>query len=238
MCDVLLLKWDSNFFNRKIGKLTYSKKDTEESLSLALRKATQEDYKLIYVFDESTTKIDTSICSIFNERLVDTKIIFKKTIHAKTHPISKHIKSYTSNKIRKELSDLAQLSGNFSRFKTDTHFSTIEFTSLYDEWIEKSVARKIADEVFVYEESNKIIGFISVSIANQIGSISLIAVDPKHQGKNIGSLLLAHLENYLISNNIKALLVATQKINELACGFYKKNGFIVLSSQDIYHFAL
>ena len=169
---------------------------------------------------------------------MDTKIIFKKSITQKKRIVDSHIQSYLANDISKEINELAYLSGTYSRFKIDENFTSKNFIDLYDEWVRKSITREIADEVFVYIEQSKILGFVTVSVKNNIGSIGLIAVNPKHQGKKIGSHLLNQVELFLTSKNITELQVPTQKANQLACDFYIKNGFEQFSNQNIYHFNL
>jgi dTDP-4-amino-4,6-dideoxy-D-galactose acyltransferase len=235
MSVLSLLEWDSLFFKKKIGKIIWDSSEPNTQLIQLLKTSQNENFKLIYVF--SSLEIEDEILEDFNGQLVDTKITFGKSL-IKKHQINSNINRYSSKIIAEELFHLAHLSGAYSRFKIDSNFSNQDFINLYDEWLKKSVTREIADEVFVYINQEEIVGFVTVTIENKIGQIGLIAVNPNHQGKNIGTHLLNQVENFLVSKNISELYVPTQKTNNLACQFYTKNKFNIFSNQHIYHINL
>lgn len=237
MCVLEALNWDSNFFNKKIGAISIATEFSTTELTEQFNTAVKEKYELVYLFNTSHQKIDNTITAKFQGKLVDTKVIFQKHISNLNYTETSNIKSYTGE-LDNELIELAYLSGEYSRFKTTDDFSITDFKALYFEWIKNSIAREIADEVFVFLEKEKIVGFITVSIQNGIGGIGLIAVHPNFQGKKIGGQLINKVNNYLLSQNIYQLQVPTQKANKLACQFYLKNNFKIISTQDIYHFNL
>ncbi len=64
---------------------------------------------------------------------------------------------------------------------------------------------------------NKVVGFVGI-VSNTIGGLF---VDPKHQSKGYGSILLKHaIDNYKC-NNLEVFIK-----NKRAYKFYKANGFI------------
>lgn len=233
MSSLKILDWDSLFFNKRIGKITWNESGINTQLIKLLRDAKKEKYDLIYLF--CNTKINNSILLNFNGKLVDTKVVYQKFL-TKEHPVNSSIESYSDKKISPQLNELAHLSGAYSRFKTDDNFRPEDFINLYNEWLKKSVSREIADEVFIYTEDREIIGFVTVAIEDNIGHIGLIAVNPNYKGKNIGTLLLNKVDNFLNSKKINELHVPTQKENSTACNFYKKNNFNILTTKNIYHF--
>ncbi len=127
-------------------------------------------------------------------------------------------------------------SGKYSRFKKDKKFSIKQFENLYKKWIDNSIDFGFADDILVYVEENKIIGFISYKIKNNEATIGLVAILPNHQGKGIGKKLLQVVENELIKNNIIILKIPTQKENLEACSFYEKRGYKIKQSIIIKHF--
>ena len=132
--------------------------------------------------------------------------------------------------------NLAFESGKYSRFKKDKKFSNQQFENLYIKWIDNSLDFNFADDILIYVEENKIVGFISYKIKNEEATIGLVAVLPNHQGKGIGKYLLQVVENELIKNDIKALNIPTQKENKEACSFYEKLEYKIKESITIKHF--
>jgi dTDP-4-amino-4,6-dideoxy-D-galactose acyltransferase len=133
---------------------------------------------------------------------------------------------------------LALQSGVYSRFNTDEEFTNNEYNRMYTEWIKLSVERKIADEVFVYQEHNSILGMVTVKIIGNTATIGLIAVDQISRGKSIGSSLLTTVENYAYVKGCVNIEVATQKNNILACQFYEKSKYFISNTSWVYHFWL
>ena len=108
---------------------------------------------------------------------------------------------------------------------------------MYREWINKSVSKTIADEVFLYE-NKQILGIVTLKLKENIATIGLIAVAENQQGKGIGRKLVDACMDFCQKNNIKKIEVATQKANLQACNFYEKYGFSVKEITPIYHFWL
>ena len=71
-------------------------------------------------------------------------------------------------------------------------------------------------DTWVFEESNEIIGFISM-LENEIGGLF---VDPKHHSKGIGTSLVSHIKQFH-----KVLEVEVFEKNKIGKPFYEKYGF-------------
>lgn len=78
-------------------------------------------------------------------------------------------------------------------------------------------------ETFIYEDNNKIKGFISILNDNFIGALF---VDPNSQGKRIGSKLISYA-----TNKYPNLELAVYKGNLNAINFYLNKGFKIESEQ-------
>ncbi|MBP6456665.1 MAG: GNAT family N-acetyltransferase, partial [Chitinophagaceae bacterium] len=103
-------------------------------------------------------------------------------------------------------------------------------------WIDNSISNIFADDLLVYLDQNEIIGFITYKTQNNTATIGLVAVSQNCQGKGIGSQLLKAVEHKLNNNSIKTLLIPTQQINEIACNFYKKQGYRIEETLFIKHY--
>ncbi len=76
-------------------------------------------------------------------------------------------------------------------------------------------------DTWVYEEANKILGFISM-IGNQIGGLFVL---PNNHSNGIGTTLVNHINNYHDHLEVEVF----QK-NIIGRSFYKKYGFKVISN--------
>jgi dTDP-4-amino-4,6-dideoxy-D-galactose acyltransferase len=165
--------------------------------------------------------------------LADEKIIYTRRILKPEKPSHEleSVSDFTS-----DLLELALLSGEHSRFRLDPVLSH-RFRDLYEEWLRKSLDRRIADEVFSFQgDENHSKGFITLKAHPDSVVVGLIAVDPEEQGKNIGSSLMRSTENWAFERGLENVNVATQKRNSGACRFYERNGYHIDSIQYIYHY--
>lgn len=232
MNNSVLLKWDTNFFGFKVGKITFS---DESYLRDTLNEMYNEQIKLVYGF--SKIEIKQEIIKKYNGILIDKKIIFYKTIDSIINVESEIATLNNYNTIDyQNLLSLTFESGHFSRYKRDLRLPDNTFKRLYKVWLDNSLAHKIADKIFIFRRKNIIEAFVTIKIKNKIGEIGLIAVSSTLRGKNIGSALLKQSENYCFSEGITRVVVSTQEINQLACNFYLKNKYKIKEKINIYHF--
>ena len=227
------LTWDSNFFNKKIGRIDV--KDDYANLVENLEKAFKQKYDLVYIFGDKNTNIPSEILEKFNGKIVDRKITYTAQIESLQTKSTTEIKEFDKQNGSK-LYDLAYLSGTHSRFKLDEGLSIEHFKRLYREWIDKSVSHQIAKKVFVYEDNEQIKGMITLGLNGKAANIGLIAVDETLQGKGVGMSLIDTCVQYCKTESIATLDVKTQLYNDQACKFYEKCGFTEKSVQNIYHF--
>lgn len=227
------LTWDSDFFNKKIGKIDIANDYT--FLVENLEKAFQQEYDLIYVFGNKNTDIPSEILEKFNGKIVDRKITYSAKIEDLRTKTTIEIKEFKEQNGR-QLYDLAYLSGTHSRFRLDEGLDIENFKHLYREWIDKSVSHQIAKKVFVYEDNENIKAMVTLGVREKAANIGLIAVDETLQGKGVGMSLINTCVQYCKTENITTLDVPTQLDNTQACKFYEKCGFSEKSVQNIYHF--
>ena len=69
----------------------------------------------------------------------------------------------------------------------------------------KSVNKILSSEVLIYIEGQEIMGFVTLVIHNDIGSIGLIAVDEYQRGKAIGKKLVNAAFHYFYDRKIMRL---------------------------------
>ncbi len=231
------LEWDSQFFGRKIGKLsiTHTSADT---LALMLKTARQQHYDLLYAFADVSVSLPHSALQTHNGQFVDHKIIYEQFLTNVATTTSPSIRLVTTNDVNGGLYDLAYQSGEYSRFRIDPAIGEADFQRLYRQWVDSSISGAVADAVFVWVTDGLITGFITVEKKGDTGIIGLIASDTQHRGRGTGTALLNHVKVYAAESGLTRLEVATQGRNRLACRFYEKNGFTVKSETNVYHFWL
>lgn len=216
---ICYLKWDSDFFEKKIGKLEDNILDSLESLS-------HEDisYDLIYIFSDKELNLLM--------KPIDIKVTYAKKTQ-KRH-VNENVKEYQNLLCNyDDLVALAYVSGHDSRFLKDPFFGEIAFRKLYKRWIDNAISDKDTS-VFVYIENDRLLGFVTCAQYEEYAIIGLIAVADIAQGKGIGGKLIQAVENKLEVNTL--LYVSTQKTNSQACNFYERKGFTVNSTKYIYHY--
>jgi dTDP-4-amino-4,6-dideoxy-D-galactose acyltransferase len=227
MLNFTYLIWDSLFFEKEIYKISIENDINKSELFDLINKLNGE---LFYVFSKSK-----NIFLLNNGAdLVDEKITYQiKVANIMKYDLLK-VKSFNSLPT-KELIELTLLSGQYSRFKADVFLSQ-KFEQLYSLWLNRSLSREIADEVFVYVEDSLIEGFVTIRKQSNSASIGLIAVNPKSQQKGIGRKLIYTVNNWCYEKDIEILEVATQMANKKACDFYIQLGFELKCIDNIYHY--
>lgn len=233
--------WDSLNFNLKTGNIVFTNFDPQKhSVSTNIIKqilsiGQKEQYKLLYLKLPHNQQIPKLTNSNVNILLVDTKVIYKKTItNIDSRLVNRHVQIYPYSQTNEALLNLAFESGKFSRFRLDPNFPHGTFDKMYSTWIDKSVKKEIADNILVYQIQNEILGMLTYSVHSYKAIIGLFAVEESHQGQSIGSALLSSLE-ILMDEQVKTIEVATQKQNLNACSFYEKNLFFIKEKTNIYH---
>lgn len=219
------LKWDSDFFSRRIAKVYVDTVITD------LHQLNAVGFDIIYIF----SKVRQPILENQNVLLMDTKVNYKKKISTINNSKVDNVISYHGDS-NEQLIKLALQSGWKSRFKMDTNLNN-KYDELYLIWLRKSLDRSIADDFFVTLENEAITGFVTVVKSEGGGAIGLIAVDENYRGKGLGSKLIIRAELWCAENKLSALNVVTQLDNESACMLYEKNHYKITSTDFIYHFS-
>ncbi|MDD2984922.1 GNAT family N-acetyltransferase [Flavobacterium sp.] len=223
MTEIKRLDWDSDFFGIEVGEL----------FTNSTNFVVNSDFDLIYV--KSDIKTDVEITS-FEKSFTENKVVYQKDL-VLVNDSNSAIKEISEIEYSiEELYELAFESGKHSRFKLDYKIEKHKFFELYELWVVNSLNKKFADEVLIYKEDSKIIGFVSYKITDTFATIGLIAVNLNHQGKGIGKGLIHQVENKLIQKNIFELRIPTQESNVQACFFYEKLGYEKFQITIINHF--
>jgi dTDP-4-amino-4,6-dideoxy-D-galactose acyltransferase len=230
------LDWDTNFFGYPIASLLINNENVN-LLPDALSTLKDEGYRLIYWKVEPTNVQFNSLAKQYGGQLVDEKLHFGMHLES-NYTFDSNVVSYPVGGVLPVMYNLAVQTGEYSRYRVDENISESLFTALYRKWIENSVARLNAEEVLIYVENNNVMGMVTLSTDEMGGVIGLIGVDHQFRDKGAGQKLVQATCNYFKNKNIDFLSVITQKANIPACNFYRKCGFEVFLTENVYHFWL
>lgn len=230
--NITKLIWDSEFFGLRIGRVKVLTKEDCEVLTSQMSKL-NKDFDLLYIFSAHGLYINVP-----GATLVDEKVVYK-TEEPLIGEFCPHIRLWdeaigVTNKLR----HLALESGCYSRFNLDKRFPKGSYERLYSRWIEQSVNHHIASEVFCYMKDEAPRGLITLNHKNDNGVIGLVAVHEDYINLGIGSEMMQHVFKYAGEYQIHRIVVATQLKNIPGCRFYEKNGFVVESITDVWHWWL
>jgi dTDP-4-amino-4,6-dideoxy-D-galactose acyltransferase len=225
---ILKLDWDTEFFGYPVGKLELA---PSISFDLSEFMKNADSFTLVYLISKEELS-DLPECFHF----ADKKITFTRDtekIESKNGFLS--IGPFKENSAA-SLLELAMISGVYSRFNLDKNFTNNEYKKLYTKWVNESVTRNIAKDVFVYKKDNKILGFITLGEKNDCANIGLISVAEEGRGKGIGTLLIKQAIYHSFLSGYSKINVVTQMDNLDAYKLYKRNGFCITDISYIYHY--
>jgi dTDP-4-amino-4,6-dideoxy-D-galactose acyltransferase len=221
--NILELKWDSDFFAYKVGKVELNKEQILDDIKI---KASNEGYRLVYLFSENQLEQKNTL-------FCDVKLTYQKNKIQKQEPTTE-VSEFANDDDILPLYELAFTAGEFSRFNRDPKFTQDSFKKMYRKWIDNSVSKQIADKIFVIK-ADKIQAFATLKVKDKIAKIGLIAVGNEFQNQGLGKNLLAKINNFAAENSIELIQVETQESNINACRFYEKNTYELCDKKYIYH---
>jgi dTDP-4-amino-4,6-dideoxy-D-galactose acyltransferase len=235
------LAWDSACFGYEVGMVTVAN-DLDWQQFVKESRA----YQLVYIFSKNELRSLPQ-----NIKKVDEKITLRTNIDSFGGTVKKgqnvlagqiigldslnnDILNTHGGSFQEEFLDLALISGEYSRFKTDERLNHQEFERLYCFWAHKALVED--DKGFAFVKEGQVLGMITLTTAhNGAFKISLLAVDPGSRNQGIGRALLDKALRTGIDRGSRALWVTTQKVNIPAMELYQKVGFEIMDSCNVYH---
>lgn len=227
-----ILEWDSNFFDFSVAQIKNNILTNSNYLKV-LDELYAENIQLAYYSSKIpfVEQIDNLLYDFFP---IFKRIPIIKQLN-KASKIHEKISLYTKDFPEGDLIKLAQLAGKQGRFGKDQNISESKCDELYKIWIINSVNKKIADEVYVYREEDKIVGFCTIKIVNGIGYAPLLAVDRSFEGQWVSFALMRACETRLIEYGCEYVLSDTQELNKKALATFSKYGLEPQTPEYVYH---
>ncbi|MGF1843491.1 GNAT family N-acetyltransferase [Vibrio clamense] len=210
--------WDSSFFNRCIGDVTWEKSCIHCDNSSN--------------FDVITTRIASDDLNKKQQLQQDGFVYCEGDIGFVKQVGTQHglpLDIATSTDLPQLLS-MADNIYHHSRF-IEPWFSQEERNQFYLEWLRKAVLGQFDDACLLIKDTKgNIMGYVTVKIQLDSCTIGLIGVSKDFRGTGVGSKLLTIVEDYASQHNASSINVATQTSNIPAMNLYIRNGYSVTHS--------
>ncbi|KAF7775471.1 hypothetical protein PCIT_a1669 [Pseudoalteromonas citrea] len=213
---VTKLSWDSDFFKKKIGQLSFpASKPSDPPPALT-------DFDIIQckVSSEDSDKIN--LLNTLNFKFVEGEMDLSLELNLNT--LQTQLFPSTERDVD-ALKSIAQEALLLSRYRSPWYEPSAR-SALYKTWVEKAHYAQHDDLCLVERRQDSVVGFITLKVLGPKARIGLIAVKPEHQGMGVGRRLLQQAISYSIQNECNELNVATQLSNTVAINAYLKQGFL------------
>jgi len=229
------LRWDSNFFGKKIGKmnLAYNGKLKEMIYDISILKS--EKYDCIYI--EIPEGNATAIKYLKSKKIFPISIKSVMFIKSKAYdyPNINNITTVLPDTQITRLYNISHQISHASRFYKDVKLRPFAY-KLYEKWVHKSCLDSEASECFYLMAYEKLVGLITVKMRKYVPQIDLFGVDKSYRNLGFGTQLLKKTMLWAYQKNYHELTVCTQKENHKAVSVYEKNGFF--TKENIYQYHL
>jgi GNAT superfamily N-acetyltransferase len=244
------LDWDSQHFGVHAAQLAVPQLSDDE-LAEMLQHARRRHVELLVWPAESGRDVSRTLLDDFGGMLVDQKATFVRALDSKSLDIDATritdapIVEYDGATASASLVELAVAAGAYSRFRLDPRIPQERFEAMYHRWIARSVARELADVVLVAPlawgsttDFDRLAGMITLSQAQGVASIGLVAVAAEVRGRGIGSALIRAAHDWMRKRRACEARVVTQLANRPACQLYERSAYRLARVQPYYHFWL
>lgn len=230
------LEWDSNFFNRRIARVTSNRLDGHKTKNI-IEWCHNHNIDCLYFLADADDDLTVRIAEAHRFHFVDIRVSFEKQLDGappQAEADAELIRPATLDDIP-TLQGIARACYRHTRFYYDTHFPVRQADALYETWIEKS-CKGYADIVFVAQAQGKPAGYLSCHLPDaSTGQIGLVGVRSDSSGLGLGQALVNHALSWFAQQNVRRVRVATQARNSQAQRLYERCGFLTQSFQLWYH---
>ena len=81
----------------------------------------------------------------------------------------------------------------------------------------------------------QMVGFVFISVNNEIGHITTIGIAPEHRRRGLGEKLLDHIENTLRKKDVSSIYLEVRVSNSPAQKMYLKYGYEIIQKVTRYY---
>jgi len=228
------LQWDSDFFGFGVARVRGDVL-TEDLCRQINQWCAERSVSCLYFAARPDDLRTMRLAETGGFRLVDVRMTFERKVDP-----GERFEDASVRPARLEdvpiLQDIARQSHRDTRFHYDEHFGPERSDALYAHWIKVS-CEGYADAVLVWEDDDKVSGYVSCHLAagKQAGKIGLVGVAEKARGKGVGPALVRCALKWFTERSARQISVVTQARNTAAQRLYQRCGFLTQSVSLYYH---
>ncbi len=230
--NLIDLDWDTNYFGVKSGKVVLNEVVDDNDLKIILKWS--KNYEFVTIQNNNNVSDNNFILGKTNAFLTDVNVQFKKKVDHGKKTIDKNIIIENNCKTNEKLLKIAKNAYVYSRFINDNRLDKEKSKLMYYNWLKNSF-NKDNKYIAYYKEKDTYLGYCLFHFDDDGCVIELIAADPNHKRRGIGSKLLDAVNCICNEHKVNVLYVGTQLDNIQAQNFYIKNGFKVRTYNSTYH---
>ena len=231
------LDWDSEFFGRRIARITTNRlrrETLERVLAWCEARSIECAYFLASADDDTTVRLAED----HGFQLVDLRVTLERSLAGATGDGTPG-EAMTTRLARSDdvpvLRAIARVNHRDTRFYHDANFPRERCDALYETWIERSCGG-YADAVWVCERARRPVGYVSCHrVGERAGQIGLLGVDPAVHGAGVGRRLVAAALDWFADLGAERVSVVTQGRNVRGQRLYQRAGFVTASLELLYH---
>lgn len=228
-----ILEWDTKFFGFKVAKVIDDLTQQKHYNPFTILHS--QDIRLAFHNSKQPILPDYLHNDLYDGKLVIKRIPITKKLNT-PGAIHRKVYFYEKEYPDKDLIALAQLAGSQGRFGNDPNISAEKCNTLFKIWIENSVKKEMADEVLVYKEEGRILGFATLKIEKENAYAPLFAVQREFEGKGVSFALMNAVETIAARKGAETLMSGTQEKNLKALKVYERFGMVPGTPEYVYHF--
>ena len=98
----------------------------------------------------------------------------------------------------------------------------ITYPFKFKNWLSVYSENKNKTTILILKHNQWIIGYVSIVIDNNKGTILHLFIDPNYRRQGFGSILLTEIENYSRESGVNTIQLRTQKKNKISLDFFIK----------------
>lgn len=232
---VEFLEWDSNFFNKRIGRIV-SPALTQAEMKAILDWVKLEKINCLYYLASGLEKNAAAVAEANGFHFVDLRVTYNKDLRKpeKEFIPKWHIRRAVDGDLD-TLKEMARGAFPLSRFKVDPNFNQEKADQMYEVWIENDLRQK-GHDVWVIDADTQLAAFTSVSSKTEgKAQIGLVGTQESWRGKGLSLELQRFISEQLRNEDIAEVEVVTQGRNIPAQNLYQRAGYYVRSIDLWYH---
>ena len=236
-----LLPWDSEFFGRRIAKV--SGHTLDETFAKEIDQwCAQQRVEVLYFLANSQSTTTTQVAENHGFNLVDIRITLERAAQAGSQlakpplPAGLTIRPADSKDVP-ALQNIARQAHTDSRFFNDAHFSRAQAQELFATWIRVECDGAAKKVLVLASAEDRPLGYVTCQAHDdgQAGQISLMAIGEQARGQGLGMSLVMAAVEWLTTQPVQTVSVVTQGRNIAAQRVYQRCGFLIQDLQLWYH---